>query len=308
MQTSKKAALAAIGLLAMTPLALAENKPYLALVAKPTTLTPWVAPNKVRWRLPDILAKHKGQARWDEPVVRDGDFMGDYIQQAAGDKQQTRFYSDNRVLFVVWDGQIQFTIEGQKPFVATKGFLVEVPFRVPFSTETVGGKPSLHFEVRSSQDQPLYPVDGNPVPKPGITYVKVSTIGKGSYDDRNKPVLDFEKDVVHGDGKGLAFIASDHFSADVIRGPAVPTPPPSNRGHFHVDFAEFWFILEGNMDYLIEGTPFFTADAGDIVYVPRGHWHRASFGGPVGQMDTRFAINPFPQSMNNYATDAGAKQ
>lgn len=308
MQIRRWAGLTASALLAMSPLAFGQDKPYLAYSAKPMVPTPWVAPNKPRWRLSEILAKHKGEARWDEPVVRDNDFMGDYIQEAPGDKAQTRFYADNRVLFVVWDGQIRFTIEGQKPFVASKGFLVEVPFRVPFSTETLGGKPSLHFEVRSSQDEPLFPADGKPEAKPGITYVKVSTKGHGSYDAQNKPVLDFEKDIVQANAKGPYFIASDHFSADVIRGPAVKTPPPSNRGHFHVDFGEFWFILEGNMDYLIEGTSFFTADAGDIVYAPRGRWHRASFGGPVGQMDTRFAINPYPQGMHNYAPDAGATQ
>jgi len=301
-------AIGILGVMAWGGAALGQDKPYLAWSAKPTVLTPYTAPNKPRWRLSEILAKHKGEARWDEPVVRDNDFMGDYIQEAAGDKKQTRFYADNRVLFVVWDGQIQFTIQGQKPFVASKGFLVEVPYRVPFSTETVGGKPSIHFEVRATHDEPLFPADGKPEAKEGVTYVKVSTKGMGVYDATNKPVLDFEKDIVQAKAKGPYFIASDHFSADVIRGPAVKTPPDSNRGHFHIEFGEFWFILEGNMDYLIEGTPFFTADAGDIVYAPRGRWHRASFGGPVGQMDTRFAINPYPQGMHNYGPDAGATQ
>jgi hypothetical protein len=43
------------------------------------------------------------------------------------------------------DGQIRFTIEGQEPFVATKGFLVQVPKRLVYSMETVGDRPSLRF-------------------------------------------------------------------------------------------------------------------------------------------------------------------
>ena len=57
-------------------------------------------------------------------------------------------------------------------------------------------------------------------------------------------------------------------------------------------------MLEGKIDYQIEGVPFFTAEQGDIVYAPQGRWHRASFGGQG--MATRLAINPRPEGMHNY--------
>ena len=53
------------------------------------------------------------------------------------------YWGDDRVFWVVWGGQIRFTIEGQQPFVATKGFLVQVPQRVRYSMETIGSEPSL---------------------------------------------------------------------------------------------------------------------------------------------------------------------
>ena len=70
--------------------------------------------------------------------------------QAASDHQvqdqpKTVFYADDRVFWVVQAGAIRFTIEGQEPFIATKGFLVQVPYRVPFQLETVGSAPSLYF-------------------------------------------------------------------------------------------------------------------------------------------------------------------
>ena len=37
---------------------------------KPSTMTPYVAPNKPHWKISEILAAHKGQANWVQPIVR----------------------------------------------------------------------------------------------------------------------------------------------------------------------------------------------------------------------------------------------
>ena len=64
---------------------------------------------------------------------------------------------------------------------------------------------------------------------------------------------------------------------NVIRGHGVPTPPDSNKGHFHIDYNEFWVIAEGTIDYKMEGMKVFTANVGDVVLAPQGRWHRASW-------------------------------
>jgi hypothetical protein len=86
----------------------------------------------------------------------------------------------------------------------------------------------------------------------------------------------------------------------------VPTPPDTNRGHFHVGTDEFWFVPEGKIDYLIEGVGLITANAGDLVYVTPGRFHRASFA--PGQMDTRLAFNRSPTMVHNFAEDANGRQ
>ena len=114
--------------------------------------------------------------------------------------------------------------------------------------------------------------------------------------------------MVQGGARAGAFISGDHMFINNIRGRGTPTPPPSNLGHFHFGHDEFWFIMEGNVDYQIEGVPFFTASPGDIVTAAQGRWHRASFGGPVGQMATRVAINPYPYGLHNYSVESGGRQ
>ena len=123
-------------------------------------------------------------------------------------------------------------------------------------------------------------------------------------------MCDFFKEVVaadptHGPAKHLV-MADEANLVNIIRGQGVPTPPASNRGHFHIGHEEFWFILEGKCDYLIEGVGLLTANAGDIVFVPPGRFHRASWA--EGQMDTRLSFNVSPLLFHNFAEDAGGKQ
>ena len=279
---------------------------------KRTPFRPYDAPNKPIWRLADVLAMHKGQNDWTQPIVRNKDLAGDWHQMAAGGHTPRLEYPDNRTAIIVWGGKLRVSIKGQEPFEATKGFEIDVPFRLPFTLESLGPEPALWFEVHAAGDIPIYPVDTTPEkPKDvaGFVYEKAVLMGgDGTYDEHNKPYLDYFKDVVQGGARATAFISSDHMFVNNIRGRGTPTPPPSNKGHFHFGFDESWFIMEGNIDYQIEGVPFFTAAPGDIVTAAQGRWHRASAGGPVGQMDTRVAINPYPYALHNYSPESGGRQ
>jgi hypothetical protein len=120
--------------------------------------------------------------------------------------------------------------------------------------------------------------------------------GKGRYDERNRPYVDFRGDIVERGGRAGTFVQDDRLFAGIIRGQAEPRPPDTERGHVHVEYGELWLILEGKIDYLIEGLPFFTAEPGDVVYVPAGRFHRPTFGGTG--MATRLGINGFYSSVH----------
>ena len=116
-----------------------------SLVWAPVPATPngWVAPNKPHTKLADLIAAHKGQASWREPIVRDVLLGGDYVQMAPGTKTPRQFQPDNPIWWIVQSGEVRFTIEGQEPFVATKGFLVQVPYRNVYQLEAAGTEPAL---------------------------------------------------------------------------------------------------------------------------------------------------------------------
>ena len=277
--------------------------------AKPTALPQYTAPNKPIWRIKDILASHRGQTDWVEPIVRNKDQDADYKSLGAGKKTKSMFYSDNRMIFFVYDGSIKVSIDGvaQEPFVATKGFMVNVPFRHVFTLENVGTTPAVYFEVRNAGDIPMYPASETPTPVPGMTYMKV-TASPGPVKDRttNPIYVDFLK-MVANDDKNYSnkFVWDDHFTSNILRGKAAPVPPDSNKGHFHINMTEFWYVAEGSIGMKLEGEPYFHGEVGDIITAQAGRWHRAG-NDPSAPISVRIPINPRPPIMHNFEIDPNA--
>ena len=313
----KKLAVCALALLAIPALA-QSRKVYLSWTPKGTPV-PYTGVNKPIWRIADILAKHAGQKSWTEDVIETERYSAKWISMAPGEKTRTQFYGDDRTVWIVWGGKIRFTIKGQEPFVATKGFLVQVPLRVPYSMEVVGDKPGLRLEITRGGALPSYPLDSGAKPKPiaGQHYEKISyptrPVGGGMdvYTEKNQAYLDFMKDYVQADpdvkkGRLHMFVTDADNQAAIIRGPGVAIPPDTNLGHFHVANDEFWFIPEGKIAYQIEGIGLIVAGPGDLVLVPPQRFHRASFA--PGQVDTRIAFNRSPTMLHNYTEEANGTQ
>ncbi len=286
--------------------------PLVVWAPKKTPLVPWHEPNRLWWKVADARAMHEGEENWTQPVVRNKDLVADWHQLVPGAKTATLAFSDNRTAIIVWAGELRVTMAGQEPFTARKGFEINVPLRVPFTLESIGSSPALYFQLNAASDMPLYPVESMPeAPSevPGWEYEqRIIPGGPGGFDERHEPYIDYYGEVIAKDARGSAFIADQHMFVNNIRGPATPTPPASNLGHFHIGYDEFWFVMEGNVTLQVEGEEVFTAAAGDIIYAPQGRWHRASFGGPEGQMGTRVAINPYPQGAHVYLHESGGRQ
>jgi quercetin dioxygenase-like cupin family protein len=268
---------------------------------------PYVAPNTPHVKVADLLKKHARQQTWAETVVRDaGGLTGRYVQMAPGDKTRTQFYVDSSMFFIVEAGQMRVTLQGQEPFTASKGFIVQVPARVQYAMEAVGDAPALRFEVTHTRALPFYPESETPVAVKGFTYQKVTLQGAPGTYGTTKPYLDFQKEIVDGGGRSPGgFVRDGETAANITRAPGAPTPPPSQLGHFHDGTSEFWFIMEGNVEFQIEGEPFIRATQGDIVYAPAGRWHRSGHAGD--QMDTRISIHPIAAAANSLQVGGGGE-
>ena len=275
------------------------GKATIAWAAKPAKLPPYTGPNKLLYRLADVLAAHKGKSSWSQEVFLSRDFQGDWIQMAPGEKTKTQFYADDRVFWVVQSGLMKVTIEGQEPFIAGKHFLIQIPKRLQYSMETVGNEPALFFQMKPAGESPDYPLSETPTPVKGMQYIQAAYSGHGDYDKINKPSIDFEKDIVQGGQKIPVWIRDDHTYVTILRSAkGAPTPADNVWGHFHANFPEIWLIIEGTQQFLVEGEKLVTVTDGDLVNAPTGRWHRAM---PYGDgPSTRLAYIPRPDNLHWY--------
>jgi mannose-6-phosphate isomerase-like protein (cupin superfamily) len=281
-----KISIIAVSTAALMSFVYAQQRPVEApsWAPKPESLTKYVPPNKPHTKLAALMAKHKGEAHWVEPMVRDKTLYADYIYSAPGTKVSRRFHPDTREWWVIMAGQIKFDIEGQDSFVAAKGSMVQVPMQTIYSMETVGSEPSLRFEVNISEAHTLYPGDDQPPKIPGINFISVTLHRTpAGYDHGNKPHINLYELAKNGGPKysGQRFVHDDRAVANIIYGYEKNMPPynPKNRGHYHTECAEFWLITAGEIQYPIEGQPMIIASEGDVVYVPPFTFHAPRFHG-----------------------------
>jgi quercetin dioxygenase-like cupin family protein len=249
--------------------------------AYPAGLKPWT-------KIADLKAKHKGDANWRETIVDDGRLTGEYVAAAPGTKVPKRLHPDTREWFAIVEGEVRVEIEGQAPFTATRGSLVNVPRQTIYSLETTGDKPSLRFLVNVARVKTLFPRESSEPPAqaaPGGSSWVPATLNRvaGQYDQFNQPHLNIHEAAAKNDKyAGGRFVRDDKSEMLVLYGHEKNLPPldPADKGHFHAESAEFWLVFTGQIRYAFEGQQPFVASEGDVVYVPAGTWHATRYTGP----------------------------
>ena len=67
-------------------------------------------------------------------------------------------------------------------------------------------------------------------------------------------------------------------------------PGEGNRMHYHHDWDEWWYIIEGEWEWMIEGTPK-TIKKGEVVFIARNRKHKITAIG--GKMAIRLAVSRY---------------
>jgi mannose-6-phosphate isomerase-like protein (cupin superfamily) len=124
---------------------------------KPTQLAPYEKGHVPHTKLSEVLAGKDPLKSWTHKVVDDKHLRAEYVGLKVGDATRPVRVADHQTAFIIWEGEIEVTIQGVEPFVATKGFMVRVPFRREFSLKNVGTTPSLHFGIWNANATILYP-------------------------------------------------------------------------------------------------------------------------------------------------------
>jgi quercetin dioxygenase-like cupin family protein len=289
-----KDGLAILGAIAISTVgvteALAQAK---AWTPEPIELPPYVNPHKPWTKLSEVLADKDPSVSWRHQVVDDSSLKASWVGLKPGDATRTKQVADHQSAFIVWEGAIQVAISGQTTFIATKGHIIRVPFRVTYTLTNVGSTPSLHLEIFDARRIFLFPANAAnnlPLPPKGtVWYQTRPNAGADTYSRQGEPV---SRNFLTNPGS-FVMVEDEHLSVTAIRG----TPPPTGTDHFHIHGGEFWFVMEGQIASSIEGLNPFVADAGDIVYVPKGRSHRWSHDG--AGFSTAVQINGYPVGSPN---------
>jgi quercetin dioxygenase-like cupin family protein len=276
---------------AAVPVAAQDQRPVPTAVWAPKPAqTPAYPPSHKPWvKLADLKARHKGDASWRERIVDDGRLTGDYESAAPGAKVAARLHPDTREWFAVVEGNVRVEIEGQAPFTASRGSLVNIPRQTIYSLETTGDTPSLRFILNVARAKTLFPRDEKDAapptvaPPPGTAWIPVTmNRNAGQYDQFNQPHVNIHEAAAKNEKyTGGRFVRDDKSEMLIIYGYEKNLPPldPSDKGHFHAESAEFWLVFAGQIRYAFEGQQPFVANEGDVVYVPANTWHATRFTG-----------------------------
>mgnify|MGYP006283681165 FL=1 len=251
-------------------------------------LKPWI-------KLSELKAAHKAQPDWREVVVDDGRLVAEYVSAAPSARVTRRMHPDTREWFAVVEGEIRVEIEGQAPFVAKRGSLVNIPRQTFYALETIGTAPSLRFTLNVSGAKTIYPQEATPPPAPaGMTWTEVRINRTPSrYDEFNQPHLNIHEQAAKNEKyAGGRFVRDDKSEMLVLYGHEKNLPPldPNDKGHFHAESAEMWLVFSGQIRYSFEGQQPFVASEGDVVYVPSNTWHATRY---IGDNACRLSITEY---------------
>jgi quercetin dioxygenase-like cupin family protein len=120
----------------------------------------------------------------------------------------------------------------------------------------------------------------NVLNKDGVSEVQVGRANQIHY--RASDYIEQMKDAPWAD----RIIYNESVSAVLV----CQKPGTGNRTHFHREHDEWWVVLQGKINWWIEGIGEIHAGVGDIVFVPRGVHHKIRTAGDGPSI--RLAISP----------------
>ena len=284
------------------------------------------APMRPIWKKADLLAMHRGQNTWQEQIIKDPEQDATYNSGAPGMQYVARIHPDTPTVFVVLQGEVTFTVEGQQPAVAKRGAIINIMKTTIFSYSVSGAENALWVEVNPTNYKTAYPVSVTAPPAPaGAQNVVISFAHRAApYDRGNKLMFNTFDDAIAG-CMGGAVVDDDHIWASPLlgyvnaadnkcgggtgnigSGPLAPDAPKFNPnsvfGHMHPGPAEWWIVQVGQIRGQFEGMGEYHAVEGDVLYAAPMGWHQMAAEAPSGP-NVRLAFGGYQLiNMNNTAT------
>lgn len=119
--------------------------------------------------------------------------------------------------------------------------------------------------------------------------LKMDGVGSNCLTEANRPVVHIP-DLIRKYGRKKSWshtvVNSKSNSATLI----AQLPGQGNRMHHHPDWDEWWYIIEGEWEWLVDGRPM-RIRAGDVVFIARNRKHKVTAVGD--KMAIRLAVSRY---------------
>ena len=117
--------------------------------------------------------------------------------------------------------------------------------------------------------------------------LKNDGIEKSNFDEENKPLADIKK-IITNNSQSVSWchrlVNTENNSATLV----AQMPGEGNRLHFHPNWNEWWLIMQGKWEWIIEGKKT-TVKEGDFVFIEKGKKHQITAIGD--KMAIRLAVS-----------------
>jgi mannose-6-phosphate isomerase-like protein (cupin superfamily) len=106
-------------------------------------------PNLIHTRLKALIDRNGTSSNWSEIAISDNRNFATYTHEMPRESSGVKSHSDEDRWWVVLQGNIRWSVEGEESFRADSGDVVFIEKDTSYSMGTVGESPSIRVTVRA---------------------------------------------------------------------------------------------------------------------------------------------------------------
>ena len=207
----------------------------------------------------DVMARHGEGERWAEILIEDGRNRSVWISGPPGTPPDPHIHPDFNEFWVALDGRTQWQIGQYEPVLSEWGDIIMAPAGFAHDIQPKEGvqairlgitHPNSNHDIKGVAPCRLIPVEEGQA-NPNLIHTKLK-----DFRSRNGTTSSWVEEAV-SDNRNYATYSHELAAT-------------SSDPMFHTDENRWWVVLQGKIEWSIDGEDSVVAEAGDVVFVEQG--------------------------------------
>ena len=207
----------------------------------------------------DVMARHGEGEQWAEILIEDGRNRSVWISGPPGTPPDPHIHPDFNEFWVALDGRTQWQIGQYEPVLSEWGDIIMAPAGFAHDIQPKEGvqairlgitHPNSNHDIKGVAPCRLIPVEEGQA-NPNLIHTKLK-----DFISRNGTTSSWVEEAV-SDNRNYATYSHELAAT-------------SSDPMFHTDENRWWVVLQGKIEWSIDGEDSVVAEAGDVVFVEQG--------------------------------------